>query len=137
MVVERGHAKDLVRVRVLFPISALAPTIHARLHDHRYRFRGKHAARNEQQKLRFEQNRNRTECAANRERAGIPHEHLRRMRIEPQESERGAHQGAAENRQLAGAGEIEHAEVMRCVDAAEQISEDRERARRDPGQSRG
>src|SRR5205085_6662989 len=55
----------------------------------------------------------------------------------PQESERSAHERTAENRQLAGAGEIEHAEVMRRVDAAEQVSEDRERARRDPGQSRG
>ena len=137
MVVERRHAENFVRVRVLLPVAALAPAIHAGLHDHRDRFRGKDAARDEQQKLRLEQNRDGTQCAADRERTGVAHEDLSGMRIEPQKSERRAHEGAAKDRQLAGAREIEDAEIMRRVRAAEQVREDRERTGRDGGQSRG
>ena len=59
---------------------------------------------------------------------GVPHEHLRRMRVEPEESERAAHERAEEHGQLAGAGEVEEVEVRGRVGPAEDVGEEREGA---------
>src|SRR5438046_2464276 len=80
-----------------------------------------HAARDEQQKLRLEHDRDGAQRAADGEGAGIAHEHLGRMRVEPQKPQGRAGEGAAEDRQLLGAGQEIHAEVARPVDAAEYV----------------
>src|SRR2546429_3003531 len=54
----------------------------------RSRFRREHAARDEQQKLRLEHDRDGAQRAADGEGAGIAHEHLGRMRVEDRKSTR-------------------------------------------------
>src|SRR2546426_12553839 len=57
------------------------------------------------------------------------------MRVEPQKPECRAGEGAAEDRQLLGAGEEVHEEVARPIDAAEDVRKRRERAREDGRQA--
>ena len=46
------------------------------------------------------------EQAAERQRAGVAHEDLRRRRVEPQKAEARADQRAADDREFAGAGDV-------------------------------
>ncbi len=57
--------------------------------------------------------------AAQRQRADVAHEHLRRVGVEPEEPDPGAPHRAAEDRQLAGAGDVRHAEVVGDVEVAQ------------------
>src|SRR5205807_6441227 len=75
--------------------------------------------------------------AADGERAGVPHEHLRGMGVEPEKAERGAHQRAAEDRQLPGPGKEINAKIPGSVEASEEIREDRERPRYDRRKAAG
>src|SRR2546428_623833 len=65
----------------------------------------------------------------------VSHEHLGRMRVEPQKPQCRAGEGAAEDRQLLGAGEEVHEEVARPVDAAEYVRKCCEGAREDGRQA--
>ena len=56
--------------------------------------------------------RHRAEQAAQRQRAGIAHEHARGRRIVPKKAERGAEQRAQHGRQLADAGDVRNAEIV-------------------------
>ena len=103
MMVQRSHAKDPVGIGVLPPAGALEPLVGAGLEQHRERLRGKHATDQQQEKLRLEQDRHRAQRAADRQAAGVAHEHLGGMRVEPEKTDRGPHECRAEDRQLAGA----------------------------------
>src|SRR5881296_448207 len=108
VVVQRRHAKHPVGVGVLLAVPPLAPAVHPHLQQHRHRFGDEHAARDEQQKLRLEHDGHAAERPPDGERPGVPHEHLRRVRVKPQEPQRRARQRAAEDRQLLGAWEEVH-----------------------------
>src|SRR5213592_1831026 len=73
MVMERRHAKHLVRVRILLAVAPLAHLVRGRLDQDRQRFGGEDRARDQQQELGLEENRDRPERAADRQRAGIAH----------------------------------------------------------------
>ena len=74
------------------------------LDDHRNRLEHEQAADDAEHDLVLGHDRDGAEQAAERQRAGVAHEDRRRRRVEPQEAEAGAQDGAAQHRQLAGAG---------------------------------
>ena len=72
----------------------------ADLDDHRQRLEHEHAADDAEQQFLLDQNGDGAERGAERQRSDVAHEDLRRVRVEPEESERRADQRAAEDRQL-------------------------------------
>ena len=70
------------------------------LQDNGQHFENEYAADNDEQNLRFRQNRHRRHAAADAQRAGIAHEHIGRMRVEHQEAEQRADHRGGENRRF-------------------------------------
>ena len=69
--------------------------------------------------------------AAERQRAGVAHEDLRRRRVEPEKAEAGADQRAADHRQLAGAGHEIDLQIVGEHRVAGEIGDDAEGRRGD------
>ena len=61
---------------------------------------------------------------AERQGADVAHEHHRRIGVEPQEAEAGADQRRAEDRQLAGAGDVRHLQILGEAGIAGGVGED-------------
>ena len=102
-----------------------APT--TALQNHRDRFGEEDKADDEQQEFALEQNGDRAHRTAQRERTGVAHEHLRRMRVVPEESDTRANNGSAKDRQLTGAAQVEHLQVRAGIDTTDEIGEESER----------
>ncbi len=75
--------------------------------------------------------RDRAERAAQRQAAGVTHEHCSGRRVEPQKRQPRADDRGAEDRQLAGARDMGNAEIFGIVHAAHEIGDQREGARGD------
>src|ERR1700726_2270391 len=102
MMMDRRHLED-----------ALARELEGRnLHDHRNRFQHEQSADHGQHDLVLDGDRDRTEHAAERERAGVAHEDRGRRRVEPEKSEARAEQRAAQHRELAGARDIVDLQIV-------------------------
>jgi hypothetical protein len=111
------------------------PLVRARLGEHRERLGDEHASDQEQQKLGLEQDRDGAQGAPDRETAGVAHEYLGRMGVEPEKADGAAHQRGTEHRQLPRTGQIEEVEVGGGVHPPEQIGEHREAECRDSSES--
>src|SRR6202049_1854781 len=90
MMVQRRHAEDA--------LTRQAERGH--LQNHRKRFQHEHAANKKQKDFLLDGHRHHPDGTAERERSDVAHEHFGGMRVVPEKSERGAHQGSAKNRQL-------------------------------------
>ncbi len=124
---DRRHAED-----------AFAGELEARhLQHHRDGFHHEHAAHHQQHDFLAHDHRNATECGTHRQRADVTHEHLRRIRVEPQEPEPRASQCTAEDRQLARARDRGNAEVLGKHLIAGQIREHAERSGNQHGRHDG
>jgi hypothetical protein len=106
MMVQRRAQEYAMRLRVVRAIPCAPVLEHRALHDHRDRLRREDRADEQQQKLRFQQDRHRTQGSAQCERAGVAHEHFSRVRVVPQKTDQGAEQGHAEYRELSGPAQI-------------------------------
>ena len=88
MVMQRRHRED-----------ALARQLETQdLENYRDRFDDENAANYDEKQFLFTTNRNDSKHSADRERAGIAHEHPRGMTIEPEKAETGADERRADNR---------------------------------------
>src|SRR5580700_7228897 len=93
MMVDRRHLED-----------ALAGELERdHLHDHRHRLEHEQAADHGENDLVLGGDRDGTDHAAERQRAGIAHEDRGRRRVEPEKAQAGAEHRAAQHRKLAGA----------------------------------
>ena len=63
------------------------------------------------------EHREHAERAAERQRADVAHEDRGRVGVEPEEADAGADHRAAEDRQLAGAGDVRDVQVLGDVEA--------------------
>jgi hypothetical protein len=70
------------------------------------------AADERQQQLGLGEHGQRADGAAQRQRAGVAHEDLGRMTVEPEEADGGADERGAEHRQLAGAAHVEDLQIV-------------------------
>ena len=82
------------------------------LDDHRERLEHEDAADDDEQQLLLDQDRDRAERAAERERPDVAHEDLGGVRVVPEEAEARADQRAAEDRQLAGRRKSDEQQVV-------------------------
>jgi hypothetical protein len=71
------------------------------LDDHRHRFEHEDAADDRQQQFLLDEDRDRAERAAERQRSHIAHEDVGGIGVVPEEAQARAHQRAAEDRQFA------------------------------------
>src|SRR5437868_3197733 len=102
MVMDRRHPED-----------ALAGELERHhLHDDGDRLQHEQSADHREHDLVLHRDRNRTQHAAKRERAGVAHEDRGRWRVEPEEAEAGSQQCTAEHRELASAGDIFDLEIV-------------------------
>jgi hypothetical protein len=118
MVVERRHPENPVRVGVLAAPGPLVPLIGPGLDENRESLGDEHAPDDQEEKFGFDQNGDRTEGSTDGQAPGVPHEHLGRMRVEPEKPDGAAHQGTAEDGQFPGARKIEKVEVSSRIDPA-------------------
>ena len=116
---QRRHAED-----------ALAGKLErCHLQHHRHRLHHEHAAHDEQHDLLAHRHRHRAERRAQRQRADVAHEHHGGIGVEPQETESGADDGAAENQHLASAGDVGKPEVGGEIEMAHDVGEHAQRRR--------
>ena len=121
MMMDRRHPED-----------ALARQLEGRdLHDHGHRLQHEQAADHREHDLVLHRDRDRAEHAAERERAGVAHEDRGRRRVEPEEAEAGAEHGAAQHRELAGAGDIVDLQIVGEHRVAGEIGDQAEARGRD------
>ena len=83
------------------------------LQHHRDGLEHEHAAHDEQHDFLAHDHGDGAERGADRERADVAHEHLRRIGVEPQKSEARADQGRAEDQHLADARDVGDLQVGR------------------------
>src|SRR5271168_1111714 len=102
MMVDRRHAEH--------PLAGELERHH--LDDHRDGFEHEQAADDGEHDLVLGGDRDRADHAAERQRAGIAHEDRSRRRVEPEKAEAGADQGAAQHRELAGAGDVVDLQIV-------------------------
>src|SRR5690606_7504287 len=136
MMVQWCHAEYAMAVGVFLPLRSAMPLVDRRLQDHRYGLRGKDTADDEQKELGLEEDRHRAEGAPDRNAAGVSHEDLGGMGVEPEEAEARPHERGAEYRELTGPREIEEIEKRSEIGAAQDVGKDRKcqrRNRRQPG----
>ena len=107
------------------------PFINRDLDNHRNRLHHEQAADNRKHDFVVDRYRNHPQRAAQRQAAGIAHEHGGGRRIKPQKRQTRAHHSGAINRQLARAGHMRDAKIGRIICAPGQIGNDRKGARRD------
>src|SRR4029079_18087588 len=100
VMVEWRSPENAVRLGVFQVVSPASVLEDIALHDNREHLGHKHRADEREHELRFEKDCHRTEPAAERERAGITHENLGRMRVEPQETDQRADHGETKNGEL-------------------------------------
>ena len=98
------------------------------LQYHRQGFHHEHSAHDEQHDLLAHDDGDGAERGAQRQRADVAHEHLRRVGVEPQEREARPRNRAADHRELAGAGYIGKAQVLGKHRVPGDVGEDAERA---------
>ena len=103
MMVERRHPEDAL------PPADLEI---ADLEDDGQALEDEHAGHGEEEQLLLDEDGDRGERRAERERPDVAHEDLGRMGVEPHESEAGAGQGAGEDRQLRGRLDLGDEEVV-------------------------
>src|SRR5579885_635832 len=106
MMVQRRHAED-----------ALARELVARnLHDHGHGLQHEEAANDRQHDLVLGDDGDHAKRSADRERAGVAHEHHGGRRVEPEKPECRPDHRAAEDRELAGPRHVLDLQVVREVD---------------------
>src|SRR6266849_6508302 len=121
VMVDGRHAED-----------ALAPEpVGDHLSDHRERLDHEHAPHQEEHQLLAGDERDHAERRAERERADVAHEHLRRVGVEPEKAEAGGPERAAEDRELARAGHVGNLQVLGDASVPGGVGEDGVRPARD------
>src|SRR5262245_1095424 len=98
--VQRRAAENAIGLRVLLPVSTFSILEDRSLQDYGCRLGHEHTTDDEQQELRLEQNCHGPERTAERERAGVAHEHVGGMRVVPEEPDACAEDRRAEDREL-------------------------------------
>jgi len=113
---QRGHAKN-----------ALAREFkRGDLQNNRNGFHHEQAADDGQNNLMFDDDRDRANGAAQRERTCVAHEDQRRGRIEPQKAKASADQSAAKDGEFASAGDVDDLQIIGKHRVANQIGDDAE-----------
>ena len=97
------------------------------LHDHRQRFDDEHAAHDEQHDFLPDDDGDGAQCSAQRQRAHVAHEHVRRIRVEPQEAQACARDRPADHGELPGTGDVGQEQIAGEVRAAGHVREDTQR----------
>ena len=123
MVVQRRHLEQAAALAV----AALGVLEPADLQHHRQRFDDEDAAHDRQHDFLPHDHGDGAQGAAQRQRADVAHEHLRRVRVEPQERQARARHRGAEDQQLAGAGNVGKQQVFRIHRAAGHVGKDPKR----------
>ena len=123
VVVQRRHLQDPPAGAEAL-LGELEP---ADLQHHRQRLDDEDAAHDAEHDLLPRDDRDRAERAAERQRADVAHEDLRRMGVEPQEGEAGAGHRRAEHQQLAGPRDVRNQQVAAEDRIAGDVGEDAER----------
>src|SRR5207247_7902138 len=101
MVMNRRHAKN-----------ALAAQLErTHLQNDRERFHDKYSAHEKKQYLLLDDDGDGPERSAQRQRADVSHENLRRMRVVPEETQRRAYQRPTKHRELADSGDVLNIEI--------------------------
>src|SRR5690349_18007973 len=100
MVMQRRAQENPMRARIVDPVFLLAVLEHAPLDDHRGGLGDEYTADEKQQELGLQQDRDDAERAAEGERSGVPHEYLRRVRVEPQKADARTKDRGAEDHEL-------------------------------------
>ena len=97
-----SHQKDATAGSV----TAFGVTIPTGLQNDGGCFHDKDAAGDDEDQGLMNQDRDDAERASQGKRAGVAHEHLRRMAVKPKETKAGADHGGAENSQFTGADDM-------------------------------
>jgi hypothetical protein len=97
------------------------------LRRHRQRFGDEDAPHDRQHDFLADDDGDRAERSAERQRADIAHEHFRRIGVEPQETEPGAGHCAEQDGQLAGARDVGQEQVLGEDRVAGDVGEDGQR----------
>ncbi|SST10557.1 Uncharacterised protein [Acinetobacter baumannii] len=118
MVMDRRHAED----------AASGQLEGSDLDHHREGFHDEHPTHDEQHDFLAHDHRDGAQRGAQRQRADVAHEDLRRIGVEPEEAEAGADQRGAEHDQLAGARYVGNQQVLGELHVARQVAEDAQRA---------
>ena len=101
------------------------------LHDDAQRLHHEQAADDGEHDLVLDDDRDRPEQAAERQRTGVAHENLRRRRVEPEEADARADHRAADDDDLAGVGDVVDEQIVRIDEIAGEIGDEPERRRGD------
>src|SRR5437868_2616703 len=109
----------------------LAQLVGTNLQDHRERFDDKNPSDKGQQQFLLDHDSYGADCAAQRQRTDIAHEHFRWMRVVPEKSNRGTDHGSAENGELTNLRHALQFEVGRKRGVPAEVGENRERSGRD------
>src|SRR6266550_5712867 len=112
---------------VLDSVSSLSILEHESLQDDGEHLGNEHSAHDQEQEFGLEENRDRGQGAAKRQRASVAHEDFGGMRVVPEESYTRPHQGGTENRELAGPAQEIHVQVLTRVDASNHVGVERKR----------
>ena len=116
MMVDRRHLEN--------PLLAQFEAAH--LEDDRHRLHHEHAADDDEQQFLLGADGRGAERAADGQRTGIAHEHLRRMAVEPEEPEARPDQCHEKHRQLADVAVVGNDQILGGhVEVTGQIGEDR------------
>ncbi len=124
MVMQGRHAEHPVLSGVLRTVASFTVFEHSGLKNHRHGFSHEHTTHYQEEKLRFQQDGNRSQCSTDSQASGIPHEYFGRVGIEPQESETCPRQGRTKDRELSRIDQIEDVEIRGGVDPADDVRED-------------
>ena len=108
---ERCPQKNAMLLRVLDAKSLLSILEDEPLQDNGHHLREENHPDEQQQKFGFEKDGDRPDRATEREGTCVPHEDLRRVRVEPEKSDQRAHHRQAVDRELARMLEVKNAEV--------------------------
>ena len=112
MVVDRRHQQDATP----FAVAAFGVLEPADLHHHREAFDQKDAAQQRQQQLLADAEGEDGDDAADRQRAGVAHEDLRRKGVVPKEADQRADQRRGEDDQFAAVRDVHDIEVVGVYD---------------------
>eukprot|EP01022_Parablepharisma_sp_SALTPOND_P026954 TRINITY_DN652_c1_g3_i1.p2 TRINITY_DN652_c1_g3~~TRINITY_DN652_c1_g3_i1.p2 ORF type:complete len:1102 (+),score=458.93 TRINITY_DN652_c1_g3_i1:51019-54324(+) len=133
VMVQRRHQQDATAgAETLFRILEIGHLDH-----HRQRLHHEDAAHDEQHDLLAHDHRDGAQRAAQRQRADVAHEDLRRIGVVPEEGQARAAHGATEDQQLASTGDVRDEQVLGIAGATGQVGEQAQRRAHQHGRHDG
>src|SRR5260370_32494501 len=119
---QRGHLED----------AFLAQLVGSDLQDDREALNHEYPTDKRQQELLFNDHSHGADSSAQRKRANVTHEDLRRMRVIPEKADTGPDHGAAEDRQLGGLPHALDFTILSKHGAYDEIGQSHTSSRRQP-----